>query len=57
MRPLTKAEMKALEEVVKYMMDAEQRHYEESAPDEKEHHIYKEVLKLIPILTDEGVEI
>ena len=55
MRPLTKAEMKALEEVVKYMIEAEETHYEECSKQEQEKHIYNDVLKLKSILDDEGI--
>lgn len=57
MRPLTKAEIKALEEVIKYMIDAEKTHYEECTREEQKKHIYVDVLKLVPILTEEGIEV
>jgi hypothetical protein len=55
MRTLTRAELLALEEVIKYMHDAEERHYEECTEQEKKEHIFKSVLKLKPILEEEGM--
>jgi hypothetical protein len=55
MRTLTRAELLALEEVIKYMHDAEERHYEECTDQEKKEHIFQSVLKLKPVLEEEGM--
>jgi len=47
MRPLTRAELLALEEVIKYMYDAEEEHYSHCTEQEKKEHIFKSAFKNI----------